>query len=292
MLRIERKALYGDIIERIIYNTLFAAQSPDGRKLRYFTPFEDVRSYYEDDYFCCPSNFRRIVAELPQFIYFEDSEGIYVNLYNASKMKTKVGGHEVTLEQVTDYPTSEEVMIKLSSESDQPFLLRLRIPSWCRDARVAINGQIVEQRAMPGRFLEIRRQWSEDDEVRIKFPMAPRFVSGKVTQYGRAAMMRGPIVYCLNNRLNDGLLDPAARKQSIVIDPSSVSQLERDDMLRPNGTRFSAKAISIDGEPLSDRLLWFTEFIDPEGIKTYINLPKDQFDQYTRDDEFLLKDTF
>ncbi|MEK7718122.1 MAG: beta-L-arabinofuranosidase domain-containing protein, partial [Bacteroidota bacterium] len=56
-LRMEGNSRYGDILERIIYNTLFAAQSPDGRQLRYFTPLEGNRIYFPSDTYCCPNNF-------------------------------------------------------------------------------------------------------------------------------------------------------------------------------------------------------------------------------------------
>ncbi|HUW62778.1 MAG TPA: beta-L-arabinofuranosidase domain-containing protein, partial [Candidatus Bathyarchaeia archaeon] len=43
MLRKTGDSLFGDLIERAIYNALFAAQSPDGRRLRYYAPFEAPR---------------------------------------------------------------------------------------------------------------------------------------------------------------------------------------------------------------------------------------------------------
>ena len=49
LLKMERNSFYGDIMERIIYNALFAAQSPDGRKLRYYSPFEGERKYWDKD---------------------------------------------------------------------------------------------------------------------------------------------------------------------------------------------------------------------------------------------------
>ena len=65
LLQKDCKAQYGDLMERIIYNGLFAAQSPDGRHIRYYTPFEGKREYFDSDTYCCPCNYRRIVAELP-----------------------------------------------------------------------------------------------------------------------------------------------------------------------------------------------------------------------------------
>ena len=40
LLRLDGESRYGDLMERTIYNTLFAAQSPDGRHIRYYSPME------------------------------------------------------------------------------------------------------------------------------------------------------------------------------------------------------------------------------------------------------------
>ncbi len=72
-------------MDRTIYNTLFAAQSPDGRRLRYYSPVEGPRVYFEGDTYCCPCNYRRIVAELPQMVYYQQENGVTVNLYTSER---------------------------------------------------------------------------------------------------------------------------------------------------------------------------------------------------------------
>ena len=85
LLRLEGDPRYGDLMERTIYNALFAAQSPDGRQIRYFTPLEGNRVYFEADTYCCPGNYRRIVAELPTMVYYRSGAGVAVNLYAPSE---------------------------------------------------------------------------------------------------------------------------------------------------------------------------------------------------------------
>ncbi|MDR2679430.1 MAG: glycoside hydrolase family 127 protein, partial [Tannerella sp.] len=70
LLRLHGQSSYGDLMERSIYNALFAAQSPDGRRIRYYIPFEGERKYLQKDDYCCPNNFRRIISELPLMIYY------------------------------------------------------------------------------------------------------------------------------------------------------------------------------------------------------------------------------
>ena len=91
LLRLEGDARLGDLIERTIFNALFAAQSPDGRRLRYFAPTEGPRAYWTTDTYCCPCNYRRIVAELPAMVFYRPSDGLAVNLYAPAQAKLSVG---------------------------------------------------------------------------------------------------------------------------------------------------------------------------------------------------------
>lgn len=84
-LGIEGSGAHGDLMDRAIYNALFAAQSPDGRRLRYYTPFEGPRAYWDKDTYCCPGNFRRILSEIPELIYFAGASGLLINLYTSSQ---------------------------------------------------------------------------------------------------------------------------------------------------------------------------------------------------------------
>ena len=91
LLRLEGNPRYGDLIERTIYNALFAAQSPDGRRIRYFRPWKASAQYYPDDTYCCPCNYRRIVAELPTMVYYRSRDGVAVNLYTPSEATMDLG---------------------------------------------------------------------------------------------------------------------------------------------------------------------------------------------------------
>jgi hypothetical protein len=199
MLQIEGKALYGDIMERSVYNTLFAAQSPDGRRLRYFTPFEGKRVYYTRDTYCCPNNFRRIVAELPGMIYYHLGNGLAINLYTDSTATVKLNnGILLKVRQKTDYPNSGKVVVHINPSQPVNLPLRLRIPSWCKGAKVTVNDQQVKKAVSGGQFLTVDRRWKTDDRLELNIPMHWRLVRGRQIQEGRAAIMRGPLLFCLN----------------------------------------------------------------------------------------------
>ncbi|MDW8036597.1 MAG: glycoside hydrolase family 127 protein, partial [Thermoguttaceae bacterium] len=290
LLQREANPLYGDIMERAIYNALFAAQSPDGRRIRYYTPFDGPRRYFDLDTYCCPCNYRRIVAELPQMIYYRSAQGVMVNLYAPSMVKLELAdGLTVSLRQQTQYPHGEQVVLHVTPSRPAEFELALRIPRWCREARVRLPGGSLAQPANPGTFFVIKRQWQADDRVVLELPMDWRWIKGRVAQAGRAALMRGPLVFCLNRQRNKLPADMDLRL--LVVDTSSLAGPLPDDSVQPAGWACRVRAWG-PGQwyPLAqtDLELVLTEFPDPEGEAIYFKVPNPNAPEL-EDDELYLK---
>ena len=277
LMRLEGDLRYGDIMERTIYNALFAAQDPEGRKLRYFAPFTGERVYHDQDGFCCPGNFRRIVAELPQKIYYRAGRReIAVNLYTSSQTALPLGGGiSVTLAQETDYPNSGRVQIRVTPTKAVAFTLRLRIPRWCRSATVSVNND-APVAARPGKPCRLRRTWVPGDTVTLEMPMAWRLVKGHQMQEGKVALVRGPVVYCLGTAQNGEVLKKHPNFQGMVIDMATLGEPEPDATIRPDGRKVTVTAkVEAKGEwskGAPQETLVFTEFIDPSGIMTYFHV--------------------
>lgn len=214
LIRLHGDLSYGDMMERTIYNALFAAQSPDGRRIRYYAPFEGERVYWKGDTYCCPGNFRRIVAQLPQMVYYRFDGGIAVNLYAQSRVTTDLA----ELQQITDYPLSGSVTIEVTPLQAEVFTVRLRRPRWCEDMRVQINGAPAS--------CEIARKWSIGDRITIDMKMDWRLVRGFAKQAGRVAVMRGPIVYS----------SATANHTAEPIDRGDIARLSLRPFAHPDGT--------------------------------------------------------
>ncbi len=279
LFRCEGDPLYGDLAERAIHNALFAAQSPDGRQLRYFTPTEGQRTYFDRDTFCCPNNFRRIISELPGMVYFRAATGVAINHYTASTVALAVGDDDVplTLRQETDYPSSGQVRLHVDPARPAVFPLHLRVPRWCAQARVAVNGEPVALPVQRGALLAVEREWRAGDRVQIEFPMAWRGVRGRQLLEGRAALLRGPVLYCLNPSRNPAVTGLDLRE--LTVDPGSVSEAVVDEAIRPGGRACRVRAWSpglcSPGTP-PDLELLLTEFADPGGEATHLQLPAAQ----------------
>ncbi len=276
LLRLEGTARMGDLIERTIFNALFAAQSPDGRRLRYFAPTEGPREYWATDTYCCPCNYRRIISELPGMVYYRTAAGVAVNLYTPSQAKLSVAGDvPLTIRQETDYPNSGHIRLLLEPGRPVRFPVQLRIPAWVRGATVSVNGERAAGSAQAGTFFELVREWKPGDEVTIELPMSWRLVRGRQRQAGRVAVMRGPQVFCLNPAQ-----DPALAKLDgtdlgyLALDPDSLGSPIRSDAVRPGGLacKVSAWKPGFSLAAKADYELVLTEFPDPGGKATYFRL--------------------
>ena len=272
LLRMQGESRWGDLIERTIYNAAFAAQSPDGRRLRYYAPFEGQRVYFGLDTYCCPGNYRRLIGRLPELIYYRMGNGVAVSLYSASETTLDgVGGTSVGIRQETDYPASGKVTIRVDPAKAAEFTVLLRMPRWCAKPAVAVNGKPVENAPKPGEFLRIERSWKAGDTIALALPMDWRFVAGRKTQAGRAAVMRGPLVYALNPA-NVAPAVAAGDLKRLVLLPETIEPATTNASVRPGGTACRIKA-DLDKADKGAHTLILTEFPDPDGQATYFLLP-------------------
>ncbi len=142
---------------------------------------------------------------------------------------------------------------------------------------MAVNGQPWEKPIAPGEFLTIERQWSAGDRVTLDMPMSWRLVLGRKRQSGRAAVMRGPLVFCLNPAQKESLQRPGrgrpGRNRASI--RRRLKDLPGDAAVRPGGMACRVRAgddliaVGVSGN-LS---LVLTEFADPEGKCVYFRLP-------------------
>jgi DUF1680 family protein len=270
LMRLDGDSKWGDLIERNLYNAAFGAQSPDGRRIRYYTPFEGKRVYFDFDTYCCPGNFRRLIGLLPQMVYYQAGKGLAVNLYSTSQATVEgIGGTTVTIRQETDYPGTGLVTLVIEPKETASFPLLLRIPRWCSQASLSINGYPVANATKSGEFLKIDRIWKSGDQVTLDMPMPWRFVAGRKAQAGRAAVMRGPLVYTLNPDKESALAKIDLNR--LVLLPETAELVLNDTTFRPKGTACRIRA-DLDKAGKGKLSLTLTEFPDPEGQWTYFKL--------------------
>ncbi|GIF20024.1 DUF1680 family protein [Actinoplanes tereljensis] len=203
------RSSYADEMERLLYNGIAASTALDGRAFFYSNPLqlrtghdgshEDTPSQRLTWYSCacCPPNLARLMASLHAYAATTTSAGLQIHLYGAGTVTA--GAHSVDVQ--TSYPWDETITIKVLSAGDGPWTLSLRVPSWCQDARLTVNGSLIRAGAQSG-YLPISRTWKAGDVVTLTLAMPPQLVAAHPrvdAVRGSVALTRGPIVYCLEH---------------------------------------------------------------------------------------------
>ncbi len=191
-------ARYAEEIERTLLNNFLAAQRRDGSNWHYMIPMNRPAQPVGSPN-CCNSSGARLAARMPTLLYAETSGGIAANLYCDSELSfTAAGGASVRLAQRTSYPSEGRVEFLVDSGQPIRFALLLRIPSFARGARVAVNGGPPEE-ARAGTYHALEREWKPGDRVTLDMPLAVRAHAGPC----EAALLRGPLVYAYFQSLQD-----------------------------------------------------------------------------------------
>jgi DUF1680 family protein len=206
MLMATGEAKYADVIERALYNGINSGMSLDGTLYCYRNPLgfdpsngDTIRNEWYDTT-CCPPNLERTFASLPGYLYSTGKDGLYVHLYENSQLDWHLqDGTPLGVLQKTNYPWDGAVDITVKAAKAADFTLYLRIPGWSNKAQVTVNGKSVSG-TTPGQYLAVKRVWSAGDVVSLQFDMKPQVLQADrrvVEDFGRVAVQRGPLVYCL-----------------------------------------------------------------------------------------------
>ncbi|HBG01010.1 MAG TPA: hypothetical protein DDW87_05495 [Firmicutes bacterium] len=132
--------------------------------------------------------------------------------------------------QKTEYPWDGRVQIVLALDQQADFSLHIRIPSWCRDFEVKVNGRIMRgtNRKLRRGYLVLARTWQDGDEVVLELPMPVErvYANPNVREtVGLVALQRGPVVYCLEE------VDNGPNLPAIILPDYPAFRIERDPKL-------------------------------------------------------------
>jgi DUF1680 family protein len=219
MLALTGEARFTDALETTLYNGVLAGVSLNGQSYFYQNPLADSGSHRRQPWFgcaCCPPNIARLLASLPGYFYGTSREGVWAHLYAAgSASMTLPGGARAAIIQRTRYPWDGEVEIEVQTDARDQFSLFLRVPGWCQSASVSINERPADAALSPGSYFELRQSWRSGDRVHLTLPMTARRVVCHpcvTNNVGRVALMRGPLVYCL-----EGVDHPGIELREVVL---------------------------------------------------------------------------
>ena len=217
MLEIRPDSVYGDIIEREMYNGILSGMALDGKSFFYVNPLEvnpiacrtDERKKHvkpvRQKWFgcaCCPPNLARFISSIGEYAYTESDSTLYIHQYIGAQIKAADSGDGVDIKIDSQFPWNGRVRINADSKG-RKYTLALRIPGWC-DGEYTLTGYEGDMDVLNG-YLYLTRVWRGEDQLQIEFPMDVKICeadSNVRENIGKAAVMRGPIVYCLEEADN------------------------------------------------------------------------------------------
>ena len=239
-------AKYIDNIENELYNGILSGISIDGKDFFYTETLRRTKEFpytmrwpkHRQHYitcFCCPPNTLRTLCQAQEYAYAVSGQTLYVNLYGQNALKTK----NLEVEQTTNYPWDGKVTLTVKKAKNLQ-TIQLHKPNWCDKYTVKVNGENAD--------LRITRKWKKGDVIELNLDMRPRLVEANPLveeAKNQVAVMRGPIVYCLEGqdiqgdcRISDIALpaDIQLKEVPMTIEGHSFTALEGDAVVTNDKT--------------------------------------------------------
>lgn len=207
---------YGDAVERACFNAHAGSTKTDWKGFQYFSSPNQFIATLNSDHGtmrpgsrrlayqpnpaqfigCCGGNKHRFIPNyvISMWMHTKDN-GLAATLYGPSKVTAEVGtaNQRVEIVQKTNYPFEEEIRFEVKADRSVSFPLALRVPKWCQNPEIHVNGSSANAHTQNG-FIVLRRNFKSGDVVVLKLPMSVR--ASQWPNHG-VGFERGPLVYAL-----------------------------------------------------------------------------------------------
>lgn len=219
MFEITKDSRYTDVMERALYNGVISGMSLDGKSFFYVNPLEVSPEHCEKDYFrrhvkperqkwfgcaCCPPNVARLLSSIGGYAFECNDTSVYINLFVGGKVELELNGKKNVFDVQTDYPWNGKVTISIQNEESSEYACAVRIPGWCERYEITVNGEKLSCEPEKG-YAVLKREWKNGDQIVLDMEMPVRIMEANPLvreDIGKVAVMRGPIVYCLEEKDN------------------------------------------------------------------------------------------
>ncbi len=248
MLEIAPDADIADSVERALYNTVLSGMAQDGKSFFYVNPLEVLPEASHKDsrkrhvkpvrqkWFgcaCCPPNLARLILSVGEYCFTENENNIFVHQFIGGKVESD----KAKIEIISDYAENGKVTFRISPKKS--FTLAVRIPKWCGKFSFSQPYEIKNGYA----YFEINKF----TEICAEFEMKPKLIkcSNLVrANIGKAAVTKGPFVYCVEEADNGSNLHLLRIKKDTVF-------------------AFDGNSIFADGFRETENTALYTEWSEP-----------------------------
>jgi uncharacterized protein len=262
---------YIDVMEKTLYNGLISGVGLDGKSFFYTNAMQVSNSFQHEDlerersgWFtcsCCPTNVVRLIPSIPGYIYAQNGNDVYVNLFISGTGNLKVDNKDLKITQQNNYPWEGALAFTIDPALAMDLNLKIRIPGWVENQaipsdlytyeqpsaqkiEIKVNGTPVDYKVVKG-YAVISKKWKKNDKVELTLPMdVQRVVANTAVpdDNGKIALQRGPLMYCAEWKDNDG------KASNIIVPKGTVFSAEYKPELL-NGVmvlKADVKAVNVD----------------------------------------------
>ncbi|WP_207505033.1 beta-L-arabinofuranosidase domain-containing protein [Telluribacter humicola] len=206
---------YMDALERMTFNALPTQTTDDFNAKQYFQianqvqvsrgvfdfslPFDrEMNNVFgmRSGYTCCLANMHQGWTKFAQHLWYTTpGKGLAALAYAPNQLKAKVGSDntEITINEVTNYPFDDVIHFEINTPKAVAFPFQLRIPAWCKEATVTVNGKKIST-VKGGQLYTHHQTWKNGDKLTLHLPME---VTTSNWAKNSRTIERGPLVYAL-----------------------------------------------------------------------------------------------
>lgn len=243
MAQITGESQYMDVAERALYNTVLAGIALDGKSFFYVNPLEvwppacmegtskkHVKPIRQKWFgvACCPPNIARTLASLGQYVYAQKPENkeLYVNLFVSNETELDWNEDKISVKLQTEFPWVNTYSLEVKNVPADGMDLMLRVPDYAQDYQIKSDGKLYEENKDPEKGYR-RVHIEKESKIEVSFAAPAKFVYANPqvrADSGKAAIVRGPLVYCLEE------IDNSQNLPAIFVDTDAPLREEKSDL--------------------------------------------------------------
>ena len=222
MYKIEQKAEYFEVIERALYNGILSGASVDGKHFFYVNPLEIQRASCHNnpgkghvktqrpDWLgcaCCPPNFARLIGSIEKYIYLEEADTLWINLFIGSELLLS----DANLIQRTDYPFENQVQLTYHGAHRT---IKIRIPDYLTNLQI----QGVNDYQLVDKYITFVAVDGMSVTINFEQPILSITSNPKVSSnVNKLSIQRGPFVYCAESLDNENELQQYCVNEADIV---------------------------------------------------------------------------
>lgn len=197
------RARFADRAETTFYNSIQGARFADGTGVDYIATDNLAQigggignrckfsPAHEDVANCCAPNFTQVGAVFVRNMWMRTPDGLAAVLHGPCTVETEVKDIAVKLTEITRYPFSQQIVVRVDPASPVSFTLHVRVPSWAVGTAVECAGAVTHR---AGGWLLVEKLWRPGDAVVVNFGADVQPVPAG---NGEFYLRRGPLFYAL-----------------------------------------------------------------------------------------------